>query len=440
MTLSLGDCRMKTTRILFTLACAFSLACTYAEPSTHVLQKPETIRVHVKTTDSGALIETRGTYKVIEPFSEEVLGSSAHADRHWMEVLSDKLRFGNKETTHTQIALVPQEKSASLLIDGIQYRGVMVACAVNGSLYFINELPVEEFICASLSKTLKEPLPEATMHALAIVERTRAVSAVEANSGKNWHTAAENFGYVGYGNTLRKIGIEEALKATRSFILHSTKQGAPLFGFATSWCADSAGLLAPYEVLFQKEGAFQATSYVSASFANKNRPHSKWDYTLSKRALSNALGLEVIETFQLCVDPKSQKVFAVRISDGDETRELSITKLQDLFGDEFIKSNDFKVARQDKKAIYLEGQGEGLGSGLCLYTASQMARFGQNAKEILATFYPNSIVEKIDTLYDQAAALIDEMNRAQKEKELEKAAAEEPIELEAPEVDEAEKL
>jgi stage II sporulation protein D len=429
---------MKTARTIFTLVCAFGLACTFATPQTHTLKKPETIRVLVKTTDSGALLETRGSYKVIDPFSEEALGLSAKSDRHWMEVLSGKLRFGDLETTHRQIALVPQEQSASLLIDGIQYRGVITACAVNGALYFINELPLEEFVSASLSKTLKEPLPEATMHALAIVERTRAVSAIEANSGKNWHVTSESFGYGGYGNTLRKIGIEEATRATRSFILHSKRKGAPFFGFATSWCADSAGLLAPYEVLFQKDSTFKATSYVSASFASKNRPHSKWDYALSKRALSDALGLEVIETFQLCVDPKSQKVFAVRISDGEETRELSIMKLQSLFGDEFIRSNDFKVARQDKKAIYLEGQGEGLGSGLCLYTASQMARFGQNAKEILATFYPDSVVEKIDTLYEQAAALIDEMNRAQKERELEKAAAQEPIMLEAPEVEEPE--
>jgi len=367
-----------------------------------LLKQPETIRVLVKESLKGALIETRGAYHICEPFSEEVIASSNKADRHWMEIDKSGIRFGNRTIPLSQIALIPQEKSSSLLIDGNQYRGVITVCAVDKGLYFINEVDLEEYVAATLSKRLQEPLPESTLHALTIVERTRAAYAAESQSGQNWHVKAAEVGYDGFGTTLRKIGIEDAVKATRSFVLHSTKEKAPFFGFATDWCADSAGVLAPYQTLFQQKDAFEATSYVSCSFAQKNRPHSTWTFTLNKRELADAIGLDAIEEFQLFVDPKSQKVFRVRISDGENYKDISFVKLQSIFGAEFLQSNDLKVEKQDKKHIYLKGQGEGLGTGLCLFTAKQMSQFGQNAKEILATFYPRATVEKLQALYERA--------------------------------------
>jgi len=377
------------------------------------LKRPQAVRVLVKKALKGALVETRGAYDICDPFTDEVLASSNKADRHWMEIDKNGIRFGNRIAPLTQLALIPQEKSSNLLIDGIQYRGVLIVCAVDKGLYFINEVDLEEYVTATLSKRLEEPLPESTMHALAIVERTRAAYAVEAQAEQNWHLESNLVGYDGFGTTLRKIGIEEAVKATRSFVLHSTKEKAPFFGFATDWCLDSAGVLAPYQTLFQKEGAFEATSYVPCSFAQKNRPHSNWAFSINKRELGDAVGLDRVEEFQLFVDPRSQKVFRVRISDGENHKDISFVKLQSIFGSEFIQSNDLKVDKQDKKHIHLKGQGKGLGTGLCLFTAKQMSQFGQNAKEILATFYPKATVEKLQTLYERAQASLEPLEKPQ---------------------------
>lgn len=380
-----------------------SLALCMAFASPEKVEVPKEIRLLVASR-KGTLIESRGHYRVYDTVKEEPIDFASTGKRLWVEAQNGGLRLGDKLLKIQQVVFLPQDKRSTLLIDGIQYNGAVAVYAGEDKIFCVNEVNLEDFVTSVLSNKLDHRSERESLHALAIIERTKAAYLAHENAGKNWHAIASDVGYSGYGSTQKKIGVEEAVSATRSFILHSQKKSAPFFGFNAAWCMHSAGALAPLGAVAKRVG-FDSSIYTTSAFAKKDAPHVQWSYTLNKKALAKALHVDGIEDVELVCEPKTSKVTRMRIRDDEnQMHELEFTTLQRLFGHEFIQSNNFQVAESTKKAITLKGSGVGLGSGLCLYSAEQMSLLGQDAKEILSTFFPGAQVEKIDALAEKARA------------------------------------
>lgn len=385
------------------LIAALAVSLGFATPAPD-MPTPKEIRLLVAKKEPGTLIESRGHFRIYDAVQEEPIASASPGKRHWIEATPSGLRFGDEFINIRQIVFIPQDKKSTLLIDGIQYRGVLAVYAAEGKVFCVNEVDLEDYVTSVLSNKIDRRVQREALHALAVVERTRAAYLVEANPGKNWHAVAETVGYSGYGSTYKKIGIEEAARATRSFILHSKAPNAPVFGFDASWCMHSAGSLAPLSAVVSKVG-FDSSIYTTSAFAKKDAPRTEWSYSFPKAALAQALKVDGIQSVEFICEPKTSKAHAVRIRDDENTlHEMDFIAFQNIFGQEFIQSNNLQVDEITKKTISLKGSGVGLGSGVCLYSAEQMALLDQDAKEILATFFPGARVEKIDTLAEEHKA------------------------------------
>jgi len=377
------------------------LSCGFTE--TPEIKAPKEIRLLVASR-KGALIESRGHYRVYDTLSQEPLTFANKGKRLWVEARDEGLRLGDTLLNIKQVVFIPQDKKSTLLIDGIQYGGAVAIYSNNGKIFCVNEVNLEEYVASVLSNKLDHKAEREALHALAIIERTRAAYLAHTGEGKNWHAVAEDVGYTGYGSTKKKIGIEEAALATRSFILQSGKQNAPLFGFDAPWCMHSAGALAPLSSVARKVG-FDSSIYTTSAFAKKDAKAAKWSYELDRSTLAKALKVDAIKEVEVICEPKSSKVRALKIRDDENgMHEVDFTTLQHLFGHEFVQSNTFQVMGMTKKGVLLEGTGRGIGSGLCLYSAEQMSLLGQDALEILSTFFPQTKVEKLDALIEQAQA------------------------------------
>jgi len=102
---------------------------------------------------------------------------------------------------------------------------------------------------------------------------------------------------------------------------------------------------------------------------------------------------------ELFIEDESKKVYAIRVHDGSRHQDIDFFTLQNGLSKETLLSNDFTVSLQGNLAIF-DGYGEGCGVGLCLYSASHMAKRGDDAPNILATFFPFSHLEKIASYPD----------------------------------------
>jgi SpoIID/LytB domain protein len=76
-------------------------------------------------------------------------------------------------------------------------------------------------------------------------------------------------------------------------------------------------------------------------------------------------------------------------------KDFKVIHFQELLGEKDLKSTEFSVQYSDNVFSFV-GYGEGPGTGLCLYSAQEMAKRGKNAAQILDMFFPESRITFMD--------------------------------------------
>jgi SpoIID/LytB domain protein len=201
-----------------------------------------------------------------------------------------------------------------------------------------------------------------------------------------WHVEAEEVGYQGHAITLQNLSADRAIDNTRHMVL--SYHGVP---FPATWTKDSAGKTADFSAVFRKSAS--CPPGVDAPFAAHERISHAWNFSIPKQALAQAIGASQIKGIDLYQDPSSHKVYAVRIHDEKGTQQIDFLKLQQTLSATKLKSNDFTVQIKGQEVLF-QGFGEGVGTGLCLLSASAMADKGEKAPKILEAFFPETQLDR----------------------------------------------
>ena len=225
------------------------------------------------------------------------------------------------------------------------------------------------------------------MDALAIVARTNAYYLVSRQPSANWHVESPEEGFAGYALTLQNAQVDRAINNTKHMVL--TYNNAP---FAAAWNKNSAGKTASFTSIFRKE--ISAPAGVTAPYAERERQKFGWTLSIAKPQLARMLGANKITGLDLYQEKQSGKVYAIRLKDGADTKNIDFFKLQKVLGPTKLLSNDFTVKVQGDTIVF-SGFGEGHGVGLCLFSAAAMADNGADTKKILSTFFPDTKLENI---------------------------------------------
>lgn len=188
------------------------------------------IKVLLEKDAASAFLEAKGAYRVIRKDSGTLLSFGNFGKRFVVHALQDGLRWGEEYPDVYQITVVPAASDASLLINGIQYKGaVSIYHVKNNHITIVNEISIEDYLKSTLVVQYEASMPKEAMAALAIAARTEAYSkALQGEtSPRPWDIGAQEAGYYGYGITQRKNGTEEAVDWTRFMVLESVKQSGP---------------------------------------------------------------------------------------------------------------------------------------------------------------------------------------------------------------------
>lgn len=350
-------------------------------------QKIATIRVLLHKDSSGALLEARGSFQVINPENGKKLSSGKKGKRFYLHPHSEGIKWGENFLGIFQLQIIPTSAETTLLVDGIQYRGAIEAYNVDGKLCIINEVDVESFLKSTLSQKIKARYSDAVMDSIAIVARTDAYYHALFNHEAFWHLDGREINYEGIGLNYQNLDIERAVDNTRHLVM--TYEDQP---FPATWTENCAGKTAPYQTIYRKNTP--APQGVESAFAAKDRDETRWTFTIDTQDLAKVAKTNRITGIDLFVDHFSSKVYAVRIHDGVHSEDVDIFTLRDHIGKDKLKSNDFAVSIKGNIAAF-EGFGKGLGTGLCLYSASQMSERGDDSPRILAEYFPYTHIEKM---------------------------------------------
>lgn len=381
---------MKTLFLYFiALLCLspLSLRAALPLPTDHSQKaKPATIKVLLAKLAKEALVEVRGLHDIYNPQNDLLILSGAFNKRDRLFSSNEGIKWGELFPGLFQIRIVPAQSDTSILVNGIQYHGCIEIYCIAGTINIVNEIDIESYLKSSLAAQFPKPMHNEVLDAIAIVARTHAYYTAARNPNSSWHVDFEQSHYQGYGLTFQNRAIDEAVERTRHCIL--TYRNSP---FAALWTENSAGRTAAFSTIFRRSTV--TPDGVIAPPAQKVREKHSWTFSITKEQLAALIELTDIKEIDLYQDKSSGKVYALRLSDGFSTKNIDFSHIQELLGKKQLLSNDFSLTVQGEK-ITFKGFGSGSGVGLCLYSASDMAKKQQKADAILATFFPGTELVK----------------------------------------------
>lgn len=355
-------------------------------------EKPATIKVLLERDMDGALLEVKGGFKVLDPVTGKRLSSGSRGKRYFVFPMSEGIKWGEEFLGIHQISVVPTSSDTTFLLNGTQFRGAIHIYMIEDRLSFVNETDVEHFLKVSLAHSLPDSTHSAVRDAVAIISRTNAYYTALSNHDAYWHVDKKNAKYEGYIKAFSDSEMDRSIDNTKYLVM--TYDSQP---FAAGWTENSAGHTASYATIFRKN--VPTPKGVETKFALKDRSDYQWKYALTSSEFARLLKINRVSELDLFVDHRSSKVYGVRVKDGSHVKDVGVVQLRRLIGDENLKSTDFSVKLKNGKVSF-SGYGKGLGVGLCLYSATQMAENGELAPRILADFFPFTHLEKMRSYPD----------------------------------------
>jgi len=349
-------------------------------------EKPVTLKILIEHQAARVILETKGRYYLYNPATGTHITTSAMGKRQFIYPEEEGLHWGDLYPLF-QLRVVPGDSQSTIFVNGRQYRGCVEIYNVNGTLYIINEVDVENYLKSTLTYQFTDTFPQEVMDAIAIVARTQAYYYLAKNPDAFWHADAKKVGYDGLGVTLQNIHVDRAVENTRHTVL-TYKEGV----FAATWTNNCGGKTANFNAIFRKNAL--TPNGVTAPFAAHDRTKNNWSFSLTKQRLSELLNIDRLRTIELYLEPKSNKVYAVRLSTETKEFDMDFFSFQKMVGENNLLSNDFSVIHQGDKVLF-SGFGEGHGVGLCLYSAKLMAEHGSKTPAILSAFFPETKLERV---------------------------------------------
>ena len=338
----------------------------------------------------GSLIEVKGGYQVKDPSTLKHMSSSYFKRRYYLSPTPEGLNWGRVYKGIHQLEIIPKHKSTSVLIDGIQYSGKVTGYDIAGKIYLVVETKVDDYVKSILSEQFGyRNLHQTALEALAISMRTDLYHKIATSLNPYWDIKATDHGFHGSSLQMINSNAEAAVRATKDLIMLYHNRPFP-----TTWSENCAGKTACYKTIFHKEVNCPAGVFVP--YAQKKRTESQWKCTVSKRVLAKSLGLESVESIEPRKDSLTDKICGVKVNGRNLTFcELSVVELQKLIGKDRLQSNDFTIKLVDER-IEFTGFGNGLGVGICLLSAKEMADSGKSTAKLLSSFFPETKIMKLE--------------------------------------------
>lgn len=401
----------KIPAILAFALCGGSLTTIWADveptPDAIVMQNiaqptsPQNIQILLQKEAGEALLEVKGSYSLYNPQDGMKISSNVLGKRFMVHAIDKGIKWGEEFPGIYQLYIQPRSEETSIFINGVQYSGSIIIYAVGNRINIVNDIDIESYVKSVLSLQISSPLEGEALAALAILARTNAYYAIAHHQDVFWNIAATDVGYQGAGLIAPSSPAMKAVDSTRHLILVHQKDGKSL-PFATAWTEHSAGQTASFQTMFRKD-VFSPCSGVAAPHAALDRKEAKWSYSISKKTLAHLLDIHQISSIEPFVDSASNKVYAIRIKDGQESHDIDFFTLQDRLGKQHMQSSDFTLSVKEDTVVF-NGYGKGHGVGLCLYSASAMARNGDNALKILSKFYPDTFLMNLNAIPEKKEA------------------------------------
>jgi len=291
------------------------------------------------------------------------------------------------ETPESPIIAKDAERVRNLkgevFFNGHSYSGSIDVRRDKNGLYFINELPIEDYVEGVVATECGKDWPIEALKAQVVISRTYAIYQKSLNAEKDYHITSTVLHQAYNGENTNKT-ITQAVRETAGEIL--TYEGNPIEAFYHSTCVGNTEL--PEDVWGK------TCPYLkSVPCMGENSPYEHWIRRFSLAYLEKVLGLKGIKAVSITSFTSTGRVKTLKFIAEDRELDIKAVDLRKLLGYKELPSTQFSIAMTDGEVI-CEGSGYGHGVGASQWGMLELARKGKDYREVLKHYYPETILQK----------------------------------------------
>lgn len=277
-----------------------------------------------------------------------------------------------------------------LRVDQQRVRGGIEVRSAPEGLLVVNRVPLEQYVLGSLGREVYPGWQAETLKAQAVVTRTYALYRARRSGTAAWQVEASTRGQVYGGADAEWAGGRDAVRATRGEYL--AWRGEPILA---AFHASSGGRTASSEEVWGQALPYLVSLPVEDE---QDSPDTYWRTPVSGTTLGRALapfGVNVGRPVSLRIAERtpSGRVRSLRVLGREAEAQIEARTLREALGADVIRSTLFEIRTTPEGWVFV-GSGHGHGVGMSQWGAEAMARGGAGYRQILATFYPGTRLQR----------------------------------------------
>jgi stage II sporulation protein D len=218
--------------VLLMVGCICSLSLFASQDPTRDIKhriKGPTIKVLVLQDVEGALVEVKGSYNLYDPNTGKKLDTAFSSVSYFMHPTTDGIKWGEEFPGVFQVLIVPDNPKSTVLVQGIEYRGMLYCYQIEGTMGFVNEISLDDYVDAVVGGIIGDKkFEKEALSAIAIACRTDAWYRATHSLTPFWAVKANQVGYQGVAMIPLDSAFSTMMKETRGMILDTN---APIAWF-----------------------------------------------------------------------------------------------------------------------------------------------------------------------------------------------------------------
>ncbi|MCL6590579.1 MAG: SpoIID/LytB domain-containing protein [Firmicutes bacterium] len=400
---------------------------------------PVMVKVGLATLDSEIILPIKGPEKLLDLSASAPRNIPLPGDQVIVSGVDGVLFLNNIPVGAGPVALIPNTEP--LTWNSRSYRGVFLITFAAGKLHLINQLSLEDYLKGVVPKEMIPGWPTAALKAQAIAARTYAIASLGRHGSSGFDLCASEHCQVYGGLGVEQPGANAAVAETAGEVISFKGKIASAFFHAAS-----GGMTKDAGMVWDK-----AVPYLKPALDwDQNSPYAHWTRTFTWDEIQVKAGLAYPKLGRL-----AQIIPVNPVKEGEKPKvtlvgdfgELAITfedfrilaglpssnfELGVLYGpapyitlwwalerkypEAVMASQEIPGAAnrlnppwdlpdpwswlrdKDPVKLIIRGSGWGHGVGLSQWGAKGMAEAGFNAYQIIAHYYPGTVVTKIENL------------------------------------------
>ncbi|MDF3820636.1 SpoIID/LytB domain-containing protein [Leptospira sp. 96542] len=265
---------------------------------------------------------------------------------------------------------------------GTSYRGTIHIKPVNGKVYLLNILPVEEYLMAVVPSEVSASWPREALRAQAICARTYVLREILNRKNQVYDVDTSTNTQVYKGKNKEHKNTTEAVFDTAGLIL--IYKGQPIQSFFHS---NSGGITEDPANVWGNSIAYLKS--VPSDYDKDGEQYS-WEEKYKPSLINTALqplGVGEIQDIIVVSRFPSSRVNELEIIGNITTKKIKATEFRKLIGVTKLRSTRFGIRREDNGEFYVKGLGSGHGVGMSQWGSFAMAKNQFSYRDILQHYY-----------------------------------------------------